>query len=93
MIMQVFSVHDKAVGAYLPPWYARSKGEAIRSFTDACNNKEQNFAKYSLDYTLVWLGEWDDSSGHFIARDPERVLGANEVVVDPVSVPPASDRR
>lgn len=87
MKMQVFTVYDKVVGAYLQPFFVRARGEALRSFTEACNDKSNNFYKYALDYTLVYLGEYDDQSGHFISRDPERVIGANECLSDSVFPP------
>ncbi|QCQ84738.1 nonstructural protein [Blackfly microvirus SF02] len=79
MILQVFSVLDKAVLAFLPPFFVRSKGEAIRSFSDACQDKEHQFAKHMTDYVLMYLGEWDDKSGAFVSCEPERVVAAHEV--------------
>lgn len=87
MKLQVYTVFDKSVGAYLQPFFSRAKGEALRSFTEACNDKASNFNKYSLDFTLVLLGEWDDVAGQFTTHDPIRVIGANEVVVDEVFAP------
>lgn len=84
---QVFSVYDKAVAAYLQPFFSRSRGEALRSFTDACNDPKSNFGRYALDYSLVYLGEFDDISGVFDGTDPQRVIGANEVIADPVFPP------
>ena len=87
MILEVYSVFDKAVNAYMQPFYCRSKGEAIRSFTEAVNDGSKPFGKYSLDYFLVSLGEFDDNSGSFTGHGPLRVIGANEVVIDEVFTP------
>lgn len=81
MKLHVYSVFDKAVGAYLQPFYARSNGEALRSFTEACNNGDSVFSKHALDYTLVRLGEFDDNSGVFNTVEPQRVVSATEVIV------------
>lgn len=83
MMLQVFTVHDKAVNAYLQPFFCRSRGEAVRSFTEACNDPKNNFNKYSMDYVLVHLGEFDDVAGLFVTSDPLRVIGARELVEDP----------
>lgn len=80
MRLYVFSVLDKAVGAYLQPFYARSKGEALRSFTEACADEKSQFARHREDYVLMYLGEFDDNSGLFASREPERLLGAHEAV-------------
>lgn len=82
MILHVMSVHDKAVRAFMQPFYARSIGEAIRSFTELANDPQTNVARHPSDFVLFDLGEFDDNSGLFISREPRRVLGAYEVVKD-----------
>lgn len=79
MKLRVYTVFDKAVNAYLQPFFCRSKGEAIRSFTEACADPKSNFGKYPVDYTLVELGEYDDVAGLFDAGEPIRVVSAVEV--------------
>jgi hypothetical protein len=82
MILHVFSVYDKAVGAHLPPFYARSKGEALRSFSDACNDSKHQFYQHGLDYVLVFLGEFNDVGGIFSCGEPVRILSATECKVE-----------
>lgn len=92
MILSVFAVHDKAVGAFKPPIFARSRGEIIRSFTDAVNDEKSDFARFSSDYCLFELGTWDDISGGFaLHSDPIRMVSALEVVIQsvPSGAPPA----
>ncbi|QCQ84766.1 nonstructural protein [Blackfly microvirus SF02] len=84
MKLLIFSVFDKAVGAFLQPFYCRSKGEAIRSFTEVVNDPKREFGRYSSDYSLMYHGEFDDSSGMFASGDTVRVIGAHEVIVDPI---------
>lgn len=81
MKLQVYTVLDKAVGAYLQPFYARHANEAIRSFTDACQTKDHNFNKYSTDYVLMHLGEFDDGSGLFTCGEPYRIISASECIM------------
>lgn len=80
MILQVWCVRDKAVGAYMAPFYARSRGEALRSFMDASADANR-FAKHAPDYDLYYLGTFDDATGLFVqgADNPERVMNALEV--------------
>lgn len=78
MILEVYSVMDKAVKAFLPPFFVRSKGEAIRSFSDACNDGKHQFAVHSADYLLVYLGTFDDSNGLIVGVEPQRVISATE---------------
>jgi hypothetical protein len=83
MRLQVFSVFDKAVGAYLQPFFSRAKGEAVRSFADACNKSDHQFAQHGLDYVLMYMGEFDDVSGVFVCGEPTRIIGALECAVEP----------
>lgn len=81
MKLVVASVLDKAVGAFLQPFFARSKGEAIRSFSDACGNPEQAFVKHPDDFVLYLFGTFDDGSGMFEVAEPVRVVSARECMV------------
>lgn len=82
MMLSVFTVYDKAIGAYLQPFFCRARGEAVRSFSEACNNKENLFNRHGADYHLVYLGEFDDKAGLFSTSEPVRVISALECVVD-----------
>lgn len=75
MIVMYFSVRDKQINAFMPPFACRTKGEAIRSLTDALSNKDHQFFKHSGDYDLYLLGTWDDETGGFTVIPPERVCG------------------
>lgn len=79
MIMFAYSVKDNAVGAFLPIFFARSKGEAIRSFVSACSDDKHQFALHPHDYVLFGVGEFDDLSGLLKPYEPERIIGAHEV--------------
>lgn len=83
MKLLMFAVFDKAIGAFLPPLYFRARGEALRSFTEACNKPGENMNKFASDYLFMYLGTWDDGSGTFEAVDPERVISAAECLLDP----------
>lgn len=66
MRLAAFSVYDGAVKAYLPPFFVRSRGEAIRSFTEACSDEKHQFFRHSGDYQLYFVGEFDDGLGQFV---------------------------
>lgn len=79
MKLMVCSIMDSSVGVYSPPMVFRTKGEAIRSFTDAVKDNNLPFNKHPEDYRLWFLGEWDDNSGLLTPMKPEPILGAAEV--------------
>lgn len=85
-VLKMFSVYDKKVGAFTAPMFFRSKGEAIRSFTDACS-REENFRRHREDYGFAYLGDWDDNTGLFepVPSGPEFVISALDVDIDKVT--------
>ena len=87
MKVQIFSVYDKAVQAFIKPFYCRSKGEAVRSFMEACGDEKMDFSKHASDYVMFYLGEFDDISGIFTPVEPQRVISALECLVDRPSAP------
>lgn len=62
---EVWTVFDSAAGFYMPPFYARSKGEAIRSFRESANDDRSNIKKYADQFTLFHLGFYDDATAAF----------------------------
>jgi hypothetical protein len=72
------------VKAYLRPFYARTKGEAVRSFVEAVNDGKSDFRKHASDYTMMYLGEFDDATGCFAPIDPERIISALECLADDI---------
>lgn len=67
MKLYAFTVYDSKVAAYLPPFFMRSVGEAVRSFSDTVNHKESAFNKHPADYVLFQIGSFDDSKGIYEA--------------------------
>nr|AVQ10268.1 DNA binding protein VP5 [Gokushovirinae environmental samples] len=78
MKLVCFSVRDEKIGAFLPPFTCRARGEALRSFTDAVNNPEHLFAKNLEDYVLYEVGFFEDVAGMFAPKEPERLLSGFE---------------
>lgn len=72
MIIRAYSVKDAALKAFLPPFWARTDGEASRSFMQACVTG--SLKNNSDDYELFQLGEFDDSSGLLLARTPPHFI-------------------
>jgi hypothetical protein len=64
----IFAVRDIQVGSFNRPFYAPSKGAAIRSFNDEVNRDSADNVMFhhSQDFELYFLGEFDDESGQFV---------------------------
>lgn len=78
--MKIFAVHDKAVDAFLQPFFAPARGSAIRSFVDACTDSNHQFAKHLDDYVLYELGSFDDGNAQFSTHEPQRVMSGFDVI-------------
>lgn len=63
MIMQIFSVKDKVVNAFLQPFFSPTTGSALRSLMEVVNQPDHTFSKNSADYVLYALGSFDDATG------------------------------
>lgn len=81
MILLVFAARDTAVDAFMPPFFCRAKGEAIRSFMSAALDDGGSLAKHRVDYDLYQLGFYDDATGDLTAMEggPERVITGREL--------------
>lgn len=73
--MKVFTVYDVAVGNYLQPFFMRSKGEAIRAFTELVNDKTHAFSKHASDYVLFEIGSFDLITGLITSHSSPLSLG------------------
>lgn len=65
MIMLAFAIRDKKAECFMQPWFALTKGAAIRSFTDTVNNPggENMIAKHPEDFDLFIVGSFSDLDG------------------------------
>lgn len=78
--MIICSVHDSKADAFLPPFVCRSKGEAIRSFTDAVQTPDHMFNKHPSDFTLFKVAGWDEFTGAVASCDKEAIVNGVEVL-------------
>nr|QJB20602.1 MAG: nonstructural protein [Microvirus sp.] len=87
MKLEVYAVHDSAVGAFNRPLFFRSRGEAIRSFEQAVRDEANGFGAHPEHFSFWQIGEWNDDSALFNDQfgSPDRVCGANDFLVKPAS--------
>ena len=84
MNLEAYSVHDSAVGAFNAPMFFRSRGEAVRSFQDACGDPKAGFMSHAEHYSFWYVGQFDLSNGQLVhlVGGPERVCGALDFMLD-----------
>lgn len=65
MIKKVFSVFDSKAKLFSTPFYSHNDKTAQRDFARAVNDSNSDLSKFSEDYSLMELGEFDDENGSF----------------------------
>lgn len=65
-LFPMFSIYDKRLGKYIPPFMCSSKEEGIRQFENLINYTNSLMCKFPEDYTLVHIGDFDDVVGRVI---------------------------
>jgi hypothetical protein len=82
MIMSLLilcSIYDTKVGAFAPPFCAKAKGEAMRSFQDALGDPQLPFGKHPADFVLYVVAVFNDQDGRMSPTEmPERLIAADE---------------
>nr|AVQ10215.1 DNA binding protein VP5 [Gokushovirinae environmental samples] len=74
----ICSVMDNAVAAFMQPFFAKSVGEARRSFRDAVGDPKMEFNKHPEDYHLYQFGTWDDIGRFDLLAEPEKLASATD---------------
>lgn len=84
-----FSVYDSKVQLYAQPFFMRSRGEALRGFTDVANDSSTSICRHPQDFALMELGEYDESTGKLENHPAPVSLGlAHEFKNQPVTQAP-----
>ena len=76
MDTQIHTVLDLKADAYLQPFFSKNEAVAIRSFQTASQDPEHLFAQHPLDYILVHLGSYNETTGAITALDSPMPIGS-----------------
>lgn len=83
MILKAFSILDTKANIFNTPFLMRSTGEAVRAFSDLCNDPQSAINKHPDDYRLFYCGDFDQDHGTFDKLDRPQPLGAGSEYVTP----------
>ena len=75
MKLKIFSIYDSKAEAYHQPFYLTTKSLAIRQFTDLANDNSSQISKHPADFTLFYIGEYDDHTASFDLEKTKIALG------------------
>lgn len=76
------AVRDQKTVAFTQPVTTPTRGAAIRSWGDQLNdpkNAEMEQSKHPEDFTLWFLGEYDDNTGEITPAKPEQIALASDL--------------
>lgn len=80
MDQMIFTVRDSKAEAYLPPFYAAKQGLAVRMVANAVNDPDHTFFRNPEDYTLFYLGTFDEETGYIKSIPPEAICNLVQLV-------------
>lgn len=76
VIYKAYAIFDSAVGAYMTPFFRRSKGEVLRELTDLVNISSDNgIYRHPDQYFVYEIGTFDDSKGIVVMYTNPESLG------------------
>ena len=83
MIKQIFAVRDVKAEAFHTPFYAQTKGAAIRTISDYANEKGTPLNMHPEDYMIFHIGAYHEGSGEIRGLEqPEPVISVLELITD-----------
>lgn len=75
----IVAVHDRQLTAYMRPFVAQTRGQAIRSFRDEVNRVGSDMHQHPEDYELHQVGTWDENTGTIEGLKPEQIAIASNL--------------
>lgn len=78
MILKIFTVYDSKAQCYMPPFFERASGIAIRQFEASVQAQDHQFNRHAEDYTLFEVGTYDDNTCE-IEMHPHKISLGNGI--------------
>lgn len=87
---EMYAIYDSQAKCFRTPFFAKTKGLAIRMFSEAVNTPESELNKHSLDFSLHKTGTFEDDSGSLVpeTHGPVKTITASELLEDPIPQSP-----
>lgn len=78
---QIYAIKDKAANAYLQPIFSVNENTVIRSLKASLTDPNHNFRMHASDYSLYYLGLFDDSTGVLVPlQEPVFVVNCETIL-------------
>lgn len=76
----MYTIYDSAVNVYSDPFLFQTDQEAIRTFTQTVHSEDTKVGQNPEDFTLMSIGEMENSSALMNTHAPEKIVGAWELI-------------
>jgi hypothetical protein len=80
MKINIYAVYDAKAEAFGKPLFFNTHGLAKRSFYEACQHAESEFQKYPHDYSLYYIGTYNEESAEVSAVPTKQLYTALEAI-------------
>lgn len=77
--MNIYAIKDEALNRFMQPFFTHTNAAAIRAFGDHVNENGSPSNQHPGDYTLFYLGHFDEETGT-ITGDTERLVSGADVL-------------
>lgn len=61
--MKVYTIYDNKAEIYFQPFCFATHGASLRAFKENVNDGKSTIWKHPADFTLFYVGNWDDNLG------------------------------
>lgn len=78
--LKAFCAEDLKCGVFLPPFFCAHVGQALRQWEDLVNDQKTLMGRHPMDFRLVEIGSFDDSTGALVSIKAHVVSGPGELV-------------
>lgn len=85
MQKQMFSVYDSKAKTYCTPFFSHNVSTALRDFAFAANDQTTDLHRFSLDYSLMHIGVFDEDTGLVSPFTPINLGSANQFKTEEVT--------
>jgi len=71
----VFAIFDVKAKFYMRPFLMRTRGEALRGFSDLANDEKTEIGRHPEDFVLFYLAKFDEEKGLYTNNPSPESLG------------------
>lgn len=84
-MLKMFTIFDSKTGVYIQPFCMLTEGSAKRAFITSLNDNSTDMGKYPADFTLLGIGEFDETLGK-VSLYPSHIDCGNGLHLQPLGV-------